>query len=393
MALRVVLIGATGSVGTSVLDICRRFPERFELVALAARTNADALLELAREFGVRCACLHAPSRETCRRFADAGVDLESGSSGLCALASRCDADHVVFASSGTDAIPALQRALAADKDVSLANKESVVAAGPWVMPLVRRKDQLRPVDSEHSAIWQCLRDEPERCVAKIYLTASGGPFRDWPIERMRGIRPEDALRHPVWSMGAKITVDSATLMNKGIECIEAMQLFHLRADQVGALVHPRSQVHGLVAFTDATMKLLFSRPDMRLPAAAALAWPDRLPLAAEPSLAIPPVAEWALQFTEPDTDRFPCLNLALEAGRRGGAYPPLLIGADAFAVNAFLEERISFLEIYCIIENVLERYAGGAPVTLEDAVDLISQGERMAKEICSEQNGGWKINR
>lgn len=390
MGIRVAVIGATGSVGTSVLDICARFPDEFDVVALAAHSNADELLALSKRFSATYACLANPGGETLSAFKQAGIELFFGAEGLSAIATLADVDHVVFASSGTDAIVSLQEALRADKDVSLANKESIVAAGPWVMPLARRPDQLRPVDSEHSAIWQCLRDEPHQSVRKIILTASGGPFRNWTYEQMAGVTPEDALKHPVWAMGAKITVDSATLMNKGIECIEAMQLFDLPAEAVGALVHPSSQVHGLVLFSDLTMKLLFSRPDMRLPAAAALAWPRRLSLSENDELSIPSVDEWKLEFSEPDHKRFPCLSLALEAGRLGGACPPLLIGADSFAVQAFLERRIPFLSICNIIESVLEKYSGSSPETLNDAIELIAVGESMAREICSSQeDNNW----
>lgn len=382
----VAVIGATGSVGTSALDICRRFPDRFKVVAVAAHSNAERLFELACEFHVSHACLANPSSEEATRFKSAGVELLAGGEGLVALAELREADNVVFASSGTNAIVALQRALLADKNVSLANKESIVAAGPWVMPLVRRPDQLRPVDSEHSAIWQCLRDEPRRSVEKIWLTASGGPFCEMPKSAMAGVTPEAALKHPTWAMGRKITIDSATLMNKGIECIEAMQLFDLPASKVGALIHPKSQVHGLVSFSDATIKFLLSSADMRLPAAAALAWPERLPLT-DNGFETLPLALWSLEFLEPDTDRFPCLDLAIEAGRRGGAYPPLLIGADDFAVNAFLERRISFLSIPTIIERTLEKYAGAAPQTLQDAIELIATGDRMAAEICNAIGG------
>ncbi|MDR3322190.1 MAG: 1-deoxy-D-xylulose-5-phosphate reductoisomerase [Synergistaceae bacterium] len=379
--MRLAVIGATGSVGGSVLDICARFPDRFDVAAVAAGSNADRLLEAAVRFGARYASLAAPSAGDAERFRASGVTLLGGSEGLIEIASLPDVDHVSFASSGTDAIPALQRALSLDKDVSLANKESIVASGPWVMPLVRRPDQLRPVDSEHSAIWQCLRGEPRTSVKKIFLTASGGPFRDWTIGRMREARPADALKHPVWAMGAKITIDSATLMNKGIECIEAMQLFSLPPDAVGALIHPGSQVHGIVEFSDSTMKLLFSRPDMRLPAAAALSWPERLSLSDVPELNLPEPDRWKLDFYEPDAERFPCLGIALEAGRRGGAYPPLLIGADEFAVGAFLDGRISFLSISLIIEKTLESYSGPAPSTVDDSIRLISDGYRMAREI------------
>ena len=381
MSIGVAVIGATGSVGASVLDICGRFPERFRVLAVAADTSAEKLLGIAKRFNSSYACLVRPKTGDSALFAENGVHLLCGRDGLVSVAELPDVEHVVFASSGTDAISALQRALICDKNVSLANKESIVAAGAWVMPLVRRPDQIRPVDSEHSAVWQCLRDEPANSVRRITLTASGGPFREWSKADMEKITPEDALRHPVWAMGAKITIDSATLMNKGIECIEAMQLFGLPHSSVGALIHPKSQVHGIVLFSDGTMKMLFSRPDMRLPAAAALAWPQRLELE-DGEFGIPPLSEWALDFYEPDTERFPCFALAKEAARMGGAYPPILIGADEFAVKAFLERRIPFTGISNIIEHVLESYSGSSPSSSEDAIELISWGERRAEEIC-----------
>lgn len=383
--IRAAVIGATGSVGAAVLDVIAAFPGKIRVTALASRSNSRGLLELVRRFKPHYACLANPGAEDARMFRAAGATLLSGNDGLSAIARMPETDNVVFASSGTDAIVALQHALSAGKDISLANKESIVAAGPWVMPLVSRPDQLRPVDSEHSAIWQCLRDEPQNTVERVYLTASGGPFRDTPREEMERVTPEAALKHPTWKMGPKITIDSATLMNKGIECIEAMQLFDLPSSRVGALIHPKSLVHGLVRFNDSTVKLLFSAADMRIPAACALAWPDRLPLADR--VGTPAITGEALEFFEPDAEKFPCLPLALEAGRRGGAYPPLLIGADEYAVNAFLEKRISFAAIPTIIEQTLEQYSGAAPRTLGDAIDLIAVGRRMAGEYCRMMEG------
>jgi 1-deoxy-D-xylulose-5-phosphate reductoisomerase len=289
---------------------------------------------------------------------------------------------VVLASSGTEAVFALKRALESGKDVSLANKESVVAAGPWLMPLVKRPDQLRPLDSEQNAIWQCLRGEPRPHIKRVTLTASGGPFRDFSAERMKNVTPREALRHPVWNMSPKITVDSSNLMNKGIECIEAAQLFGLRMEQVKAVIHPSSHIHGMVEFGDATVKLLLCKPDMRIASAAALAWPGRLPLGDTEEFAVPECENWSMQFFAPDETRFPCLCIAREAGRRGGPYPPLLIGADEAAVSAFLDGRIPFLAISNIIERTLEAYKGASPLSMYDAVRLISEGKRIAEELC-----------
>ena len=376
--IRVAVIGATGSVGGAVLDICKRFPERFEVVALAAQNNKDKLLQLASVHNVKKLCLTEPLSGT---FMEDGRKCLTGADALCEIASDPDIDHVVFASSGVSAIKALQTALKENKDVSLANKESIVVAGPWVMPLVKRKDQLRPVDSEHSAIWQCLREDHNREIAKIWLTASGGPFRDHSKKMLEKVTPEETLSHPVWKMGAKITVDSATLMNKGIECIEAMQLFGLPANKVSALIHPKSQVHGAVLFIDGTMKMLLSQPDMRLPAAAALAWPERLDLVSSGLHYIEP-ERWDLQFREIDGSLFPCFSIAFKAGEMGGPYPSLLVGADEAAVKAFLEGIIPFTAISQVIEETLSKSASDPPETLDEAISLVNAGEKFAWELC-----------
>ncbi|MDR0764609.1 MAG: 1-deoxy-D-xylulose-5-phosphate reductoisomerase [Synergistaceae bacterium] len=384
---RISVIGATGIVGGAVLDICARFPERFGVVAMAARSNARKLLSLSKRFGSKTAYLANPSAEDSTMFKENGIELLSGEAGLENIAGLGEADHVVLASSGTEAIFALKRALESDKDVSLANKESVVAAGPWLMPLARRPDQLRPLDSEHNAIWQCLRAEPRPHISRVILTASGGPFREFSAERMKNVTPREALRHPIWNMSPKITVDSSNLMNKGIECIEAARLFGLGTERVRAVIHPSSQVHGMVEFSDATVKLLLHKPDMRISSAAALAWPDRLPLGGMEEFAAPECENWSMEFFAPDETRFPCLSIAREAGRRGGPYPPLLVGADEAAVSAFLDGRIPFLAISNVIERALETYNGPSPSSLGDAVRLISEGERLAAELCSSLYG------
>lgn len=379
--IRLAVTGATGSVGGAVLDICARFPQLFEIRALAAKSNAKKLTELGRRHGAKLLCLTEPEDKNWR---EEGFTCLSGVDGLTEMVEEPSVDHAVFASSGVAAIKALQKALMRGIDVSLANKESIVVAGPWVMPLIKRSDQLRPVDSEHSAVWQCLRDAPKEEVSRIWLTASGGPFRDYSAAQMEGVTPEAALNHPVWKMGPKITVDSATLMNKGIECIEAMQLFGLPAERVGALIHPRSQVHGMAEFVDGTVRLLLSQADMRLPAAAAIAWPRRLPLAEN---ALPPIEprDWNLCFREIDEKLFPCFALAREAGRLGGAYPALLVGADESAVRHFLNHEISYRAIAEIISEVLEACGEKTPQTLEEAVALVETGEKMADKICRDR--------
>ena len=376
--IRLGVIGATGSVGGAVLDICKRFPERFEVVALAAQSNEKKLIELASLHGAHTICLTDPPGGS---FCSDGFNCLEGINGLSLIASDPEIDHVVFASSGVTAIKALQTALIQNKDVSLANKESIVVAGPWVMPLIKRKDQLRPVDSEHSAVWQCLREDNKSEIKKIWLTASGGPFRDHTREMLERVTPEETLSHPVWKMGPKITVDSATLMNKGIECIEAMQLFGLPAEKVSALIHPKSQVHGAVQYFDGTMKMLLSPPDMRLTAAAALAWPDRLDLVGSGLGTIGPEM-FDLVFREINGSLFPCFGIACKAGEMGGAYPSLLVGADEAAVRAFLEGIIPFNAIPKIIEETLSGSKSSSPASLDEAVSLVSEGEAAAWRLC-----------
>jgi 1-deoxy-D-xylulose-5-phosphate reductoisomerase len=376
--LRIGVIGATGSVGGAVLDICRRFPERFEVVSLAACSNDVKLTELA--YIHKASKLYLTNPESGRFHVD-GFQCFAGTDSLLHMASDEDVDHIVFASSGVSAIKALQAALIEDKDVSLANKESIVVAGPWVMPLVKRPDQLRPVDSEHSAIWQCIREDRGSEIRKIWLTASGGPFKNYTAAQLESVRPADALKHPVWKMGAKITIDSATLMNKGIECIEAMQLFSLPAEKVSALIHPTSQVHGIVLFCDGTMKMLLSPPDMRLPGAAAIAWPDRLELIDSGLDYIPP-DKLDLNFTEINGSIFPCFPLACKAGRLGGAYPPLLVGADEAAVTSFINNEIPLTSISKAVEETFAKWNGTKPQSLDEAINIVEEGKRISSDIC-----------
>ena len=366
--MNIAVVGATGSVGSSVMAVCESWPEKIRVVALAANKRSQKLLALAEKFKVS------------RVYAFE----ESGEAGLEELALLPEVEHVVFASSGTGAIKALCAALKAGKTVSLANKESIVVGGPWVMPLVKHSEQLRPVDSEHNAIWQCLHGECKEFVRKIYLTASGGPFRNFTSEELETVTPEMALRHPVWDMGAKITVDSATLMNKGIELIEAMYLFGLEASQVDALISPGSFVHGLVEFEDGSVKMLAAEPDMKLPAGSCLFWPERY-FPAE-SFKRPLFTQHEVRFYEPDAQRFPAIRIAREVMRKKGAYPALLVGADEAAVSLFLEGRISFTGIAGLVEEVLSSCSVSKPVNLDDAIGYIQLARVKACELAGKFN-------
>ena len=361
--MNVGVIGATGSVGSSVMSVCGSWPDKISVAAVAANHRSSKLAELAEKFHVP----HVYAFE------------ESGEAGLEELVNLPEVEHVVFASSGTGAIKALCSALRAGKTVSLANKESIVVGGSWVMPLVQHPEQLRPLDSEHNAIWQCLHGERKEFVRRIYLTASGGPFREFSTEQLAGVTPEMALKHPVWDMGAKITIDSATLMNKGIELIEAMYLFGLEAEQVDALVSPGSFVHGLVEFEDGSVKMLAAEPDMKLPAASCLFWPERY-FPAE-SFRRPSFMKHEVKFYEPDAGRFPAVRIAREVMRKKGAYPALLVGADEVAVDLFLKGRIGFTEIAGLVEEVLCACRVNDPHSLDDAIGYIELARVKAREL------------
>ncbi|MCL1940747.1 MAG: 1-deoxy-D-xylulose-5-phosphate reductoisomerase [Synergistaceae bacterium] len=369
----IAVVGCTGSVGGAALDICRRYPDHFNVRGLAAKGNYSKLNILAQEFGKENSNVL-----TCLTDSEAALQLEMNVP-LEELVTRGDIDHVVFAASGTDTIRALQAALSAGKEVSLANKESIVVAGPWVLPLVKYKDQLRPLDSEHNALWQSLRGEDINNVSCAYLTASGGAFLKYSLNELKNVTPAMALNHPVWSMGQKITIDSATLMNKGIELIEAMLLFGLEHHQVKAVISPGSFVHGFVEFRDGFVKMLAAAPDMRLPALSCLSFPDRLPLRIK-ELA-PEVCPRAISFEPPDEKRFPCLKLAKDAARERGRLPALLVGADEIAVGAFIDGKISFTRIAEVVEKVMYSLNGPEPATLEEALDILETAKIHAKKI------------
>lgn len=383
---RVAVIGATGSVGSAALDVCRQNKNRLKVCALAANSDVDKLESLAIEFDAHT--LYLANQEASQilknRFPGKNI-LSHGGQGLKEIAADPDIDHIVFASSGTDAIEALQAALFSGKEISLANKESIVVAGPWVMPLIKNNMQLRPLDSEHNAIWQCLHGEIKDNLKKIYLTASGGPFREWKFEDLRHVTPEEALRHPVWNMGAKISIDSATLMNKGIELIEARYLFGLEPKQVDALISPGSFVHGLVEFEDGCVKMLAGAPDMRLPAASCFFWPERLP--PSPFFGRSQLADKKISFEEPDEKRFPALRIAKCAMAEGGAYPSLLVGADEMAVDSFLKREIPFTFIAEAVERTLSSYKGNAPASLCEALEIMQWGRECCSEICRAYKG------
>lgn len=352
----IALLGSTGSIGTQTLDVVASLPERFRIVTLAAGRNHAVVSEQVARF--------APERVYSAGNTPSG-DRPSPDQ-LIEAATHPDVDIVVVATSGHDAIPAVIAALESGKAIALANKEAIVCAGMLIMPLARRLGQIiRPVDSEHSAIWQSMQSGREEDVRRLILTASGGPFREWTDEAMRKVTPEQALKHPNWDMGGKITIDSATLMNKGLEVIEAHWLFNMPYDAIDVVVHPEQIIHSMVEFNDRSTIAQLSPPDMRLPIQYALTWPEHAPSTFAP---VDFTSTSTLTFEQPDVDRFPSLRIARDAGRAGQTFPTVLSAADEIAVDAFRQGRIGFTDIPAVIEDVLGRHDGMGVTSLDEVL-------------------------
>ena len=345
MKRRLTILGSTGSIGLQALDVVRSHPERFEIVGLSAKRNARALKEQAREFRPSYVALESSDTSVLE-----GLEAEkiTGPGGAVKLA-EAPADIVLNGIVGFAGLAATVAALKAHNTVALANKESLVTGGEWVMRLARG-NRIIPVDSEHSAIFQCLAGRTEGEVREILLTASGGPFFGCTKAELAGVGPEDALKHPTWRMGTKITIDSATLMNKGLEAIEAYHLFRVPYNAIQVVVHRQSVVHGGVIFEDGSAILHAALPDMRLPIAYGILYPERVDVGVKPV----GFKDAAWTFEEPRNDLFRCLPLAIQAGQAGGAYPVALNAANEIAVEAFLDRRIEFLHIADVVEEVLE---------------------------------------
>ncbi len=378
---RLVILGSTGSVGTQTLDIVRRFPERFRVLALGAGSNWRLLAEQAREFRPELVVIREERYYgELKEAVGKGVEVRAGKEALLRAASLEEADVVVSAIVGMAGLAPTFYALKSGKTVALANKEALVVGGPLILEVLKEGHaKIIPVDSEHSALFQVLKGHRRRDVARLILTASGGPFRTLSVSELKKVTPEMALKHPNWQMGAKITVDSATLMNKGLEVIEAHYLFSVPYERIEVVVHPQSIVHSLVEFKDGSVLAQLSLPDMRIPIAYALSYPERLDLGLK-RLSLVEVG--CLSFERPDPSRFPCLRLAEEAGRRGGFWPAVLNAANEEAVDAFLKRRIAFTQIPEVIERVLEELSpSGRPETLEDLFAVDELARKKAKEV------------
>lgn len=380
MSLRTIsVLGATGSIGASTLDLIRRNRDRWQVVALTANGNAAALAALAIEFGAELAVVAEEAALPALREALAGTRIEAaaGAEALVEAAAR-GADVTVAAIVGCAGLAPTMAAIEQGRTVALANKEALVSAGEVMTAAVARTGAtLLPVDSEHNAIFQCLAGNRLSDVRWITLTASGGPFRDWPVERLAQATPAEAVKHPNWSMGAKISVDSATMMNKGLEFIEAFHLFPVGVERLRIVVHPQSVVHSMVEYRDGSTLAQLGPSDMRVPLASALAWPERM---LTPCIPLDLVAIGELTFRAPDEQRFPATRLARAAARAGGAMPAVLNAANEVAVAAFLAGKLAFTSIAAQVEETLGRYAPAAPTSLADviAVDAEARAHTLA---------------
>lgn len=378
---KIAVLGSTGSIGTQTLEIIAANPDLFRAQVLTAHSNADKLISQARRF--RPALAVIADEKLYGRVSDAlsllGIEVAAGDEAVASAAERPDVDTVLTATVGYSGLNPTIRAIRADKHIALANKETLVVAGELVTQLLSEsKATIHPVDSEHSAIYQCLQGEDAGSVEQLIITASGGPFLRTPAERLKDVTVADALHHPNWSMGAKITIDSATMINKAFEIIEARWLFGIPAERIEAVVHPQSIVHSMVRFRDGAIKAQLGIPDMHLPISYALGRTRRLQ-AAEPSLTLSQYA--SLTFEAPDTDRFPCLGFAREALSRGGTAACVINAANEIAVDAFLHGKILFTDIYPVISKTLETVSFIASPTYDDYVATNTEARRVAESL------------
>jgi len=386
----IAILGSTGTIGEATLDVAARHPDRFRVVALAACANIDALFAQCERFQPAFAALadRAAAARLARRIAAAGLPtrVQGGPEALAAAAALPEADAVMAAIVGAAGLAPTLAAAAAGKQLLLANKESLVLAGPVLLEAARASGAtILPIDSEHNAIFQCLpagggKGGPPAGVARIVLTASGGPFLRTRREDLAAVTPEQAVAHPNWRMGPKISVDSATLMNKGLELIEACHLFAVAPQAVGVVIHPQSIVHSLVEYDDGSVLAQMSRPDMRVPIAHALGWPARI---ASGAAALDLIQIAKLSFEEPDLERFPCLAIAQAAARTGGTMPAVLNAANEVAVEAFLGRRLNFASIAGVIESVLQQHEAGPVRSLQDALAADAWARERATALLS----------
>jgi 1-deoxy-D-xylulose-5-phosphate reductoisomerase len=379
---RIAILGSTGSIGRSTLSVAESYPHRFEIATLAAGANVEAAFEQARRWHPRVISMAAETdsdtlRARLQQEGLGGIEVVHGAAGTVRVATHAEVDFVVSAIVGVAGLEATYAAVRAGKTLGLANKECLVAAGELITAEARTRGvMLLPIDSEHNAVHQCLRGGRGDEVERVWLTASGGPFRNTPASEFASITVEQALKHPTWKMGKRITIDSATLMNKGFEVIEACRLFHLPPQKVEVIVHPQSTIHSLVEFVDGSVLAQFSVTDMRLPILYALTYPERIP--SDMKFAVSDLRH--LDFHPPDLKKFPCLRLAYEAAEAGGTKTVALNAADEVAVAAFLDGGMVFDQIPKLIENVLAATSSRAPESIQKVLEADAEARRIARE-------------
>jgi 1-deoxy-D-xylulose-5-phosphate reductoisomerase len=391
---KLAILGSTGSIGTSTLSICESFPDRYQPIALAAGQNLDVAFSHCQRWrplviSVATEQLAATLQQLLSTAGITGIEVVHGTAGTVRIATLPEVDFVVSAIVGVAGLEATYAAVKAGKTIGLANKECLVAAGELIMAAAKDHNvALLPIDSEHNAVHQCMRGGSPAEVRQIWLTASGGPFRNTPLSEFENITPAQALKHPTWVMGQRITIDSATMMNKGFEVIEACRLFSLPPAQVRVSIHPQSTVHSMVEYIDGSILAQISVTDMRLPILYALAYPERIDATPAAGLQFDLAALSRLDFSAPNLDRFPCLRLAYEAAETGGEACIALNAADEIAVAAFLEGRIPFLGIPRTIEQVLQQTSGRRPSSIQDVLDADLRARACARDVIAHQFSG-----
>ena len=386
---RVAILGSTGSIGRQALDVIRQHRDLFEVELLTANNSSELLIAQAREFDVNSAviCNEEKYDEVASALQKDGIKVFAGMDSVCSLVGGSNIDIVLTARGGFSGLASTVAAIKAGKAIALANKETLVAAGSLVTALAREHGvPLLPVDSEHSAIFQCLQGCGNNRISRIHLTASGGPFREWSREKIAAAGPREALRHPNWQMGSKITIDSATMMNKGLEVIEAKWLFDVEPEDIRVVVHPESIIHSMVEFADGAVIAQLGHPDMREPIQYALAYPQRLNL---DNRKLDFAALGSLSFSAPDTERFPALGLAYEALRRGGNLACTMNAANEIAVAAYLREEISFYGISDIVAETMAGVEFAASPSLDDIFATNEAAKEYASALIEKRKGRW----
>jgi len=375
----IVILGSTGSIGTQTLEVVERFPEQFRVLALTAGSNIELLEEQSKKFQPEL--IVVKNEEDAKKLASKGIAQEIlfGMDGLKVAATHSQAEMVVVSLVGSVGVLPTLYALEAGKQIALANKETLVAAGEIVMAKAKaKKIKIIPIDSEHSAIFQALQAGQRKELQKIIITASGGPFRQFTLEEMQNVTPQQALKHPNWAMGGKITIDSATLMNKGFEVIEAKWLFHMPLDKIEVVVHPQSIIHSLVEFCDTSVLAQLGLPDMKVPIQYALTYPERMPNQL-PSLDLAKIGQ--ITFEEPDLERFPCLKYAYEALKIGGTMPTVLNAANEIAVYSFLRGELNFGSIPKLLEKVMEQHQVITQPVIGDILEVDNWARKIAQNL------------